>query len=194
MHKYKDDWIKNHEKNHLLNTRIDWKLNMLWSEKIFFVKETIEQKYFETEYYGWCDIGYFRNVTVNLQLWPNNSKILSLNKNKVHYAKVNLDKQYTNSLMRLILNKNSKGLPSVPIPENQVSIAGGFFILHKEKIDWWSNIYDSKISLYFSNDYLVKDDQIIIIDSIFSEPNHFLLYEENDSRYDNWFMFQRILM
>jgi hypothetical protein len=52
-----------------------WELNMLWSEKIAFVQETIRNHYFDTEYYGWCDIGYFRNRqadthTSNLMSWP----------------------------------------------------------------------------------------------------------------------------
>jgi hypothetical protein len=39
---------------------------MLWSEKISFVKETMDNQYFNTEYYGWCDIGYFRNRSNDL--------------------------------------------------------------------------------------------------------------------------------
>ena len=60
-YKYKDYWIENHTNNILLNDKSCWELNMLWSEKIWFVNECIERKYFETEFYGWCDIGYFRN-------------------------------------------------------------------------------------------------------------------------------------
>ena len=58
-YKYKEYWIANHEKNLLLNDKSCWELNMLWSEKIWFVKDTIERKLYETEFYGWCDIGYF---------------------------------------------------------------------------------------------------------------------------------------
>ena len=56
-YKYKKQWMKNHEKNHLLNQMTEWKVNMLWSEKISFVEETVSNKYFDTEMYGWCDIG-----------------------------------------------------------------------------------------------------------------------------------------
>ena len=45
---------------------MDWKINMLYSEKINFVKETLQKKYFDTEFYGWCDIGYFRCNQENL--------------------------------------------------------------------------------------------------------------------------------
>jgi len=84
-YKYKDFWIENHKKNLLLNDKSCWELNMLWAEKIPFVKQTIQRKYFDTEFYGWCDIGYFRNRihdyidtnTSQLINWPNKDKINS---------------------------------------------------------------------------------------------------------------------
>ena len=89
-YKYKDYWIRNHEKNSLLNDKSCWELNMLWAEKTSFVKETIERKYFDTCFYGWCDIGYFRNRTgeyndtntSELINWPNYDKINALDKKK----------------------------------------------------------------------------------------------------------------
>lgn len=100
-YKYKDYWIKNHMKNNYLNNnsihKTEWKLNMLWSEKISFVKEVIENKYFVTPWYGWCDIGYFRcrNNDINISeisKWPNSKKIENLNKNKIYYALINNNK------------------------------------------------------------------------------------------------------
>ena len=73
-YKYKDYWIKNHEKNHLLNTKICWELNMLWSEKLSFVKKTIDENYFEGDWFGWCDIGYFRSAGFDIKKWPNPKK------------------------------------------------------------------------------------------------------------------------
>lgn len=81
-YKYRDYWIENHRKNFPLNNKTSWELNMLWSEKISFVKETVERTYFETEFYGWCDIGYFRNRVgeytdtniSELTNWPNTNK------------------------------------------------------------------------------------------------------------------------
>ena len=196
-YQYEEYWIKNHEKNDLLNEYIDWKVNMLWSEKINFVKETCENKYFDTEYYGWCDIGYFRNRNNDshidsLKNWPNNEKILALDKNKIHYALINNDQMYVSYLYEIIRNKNRKGLPINEIPPNQYSIAGGFFTLHKSKIEWWHETYYKRLLLYFENDYLVKDDQILIVDCVFTYPFNFQLYAERYEEYDNWFMFQRI--
>jgi len=197
-YKYKELWIKNHLNNHLLNGRSSWELNMLWSEKIWFVKETIERKYFETDFYGWCDIGYFRNRpndthTNTLNNWTNNQSILINNKNKICYACISNDDDDVNYLYNLVNNKNMYGLPIREIPAHQNSIAGGFFFLFKDNIDWWASVYDEKLEAYFNHNYLVKDDQIILVDCIFSNINNFTLFRENIENLDNWFMFQRIL-
>ena len=198
MYKYKSQWENNHKSNYLLKDKVDWRVNMLWSEKIFFVKETIEQQYFNTDFYGWCDIGYFRGrwndlTTTMLHYWPDPIKLSKLDINKIYYAYVN-NSQDMSLLQSFICNKNAVGLPKIPIPDNQVSVAGGFFILHKDLINWWSNTYESKLSLYFLNNRLVKDDQIIIADCIFSNIDHFSLQKESHPIYDNWFMFQRLLL
>jgi len=197
-YKYKDFWIENHNKNLLLNNKSCWELNMLWAEKISFVKETIEKKYFDTEFYGWCDIGYFRNRindtnTHLLMNWPNPSKINDIDKNKIVYACINNSDLYMNNLISIIKNKNQIDLPTTPIPPFQNSIAGGFFILYKDMINWWFKTFDTKLCKYFTNNYLVKDDQIILADCVFSNLNKFLLFRESQYPYDNWFMFQRIL-
>jgi hypothetical protein len=197
--KYREKWIENHEHNMLLNTKVDWKLNMLWCEKINFVRETIENKYFDTEYYGWCDIGYFRgrsnDLPINmLEKWPSHDKIMNLDKTKIYYAQINNNQFYMDQLKKLILNKNSVLLPKVPIPPDQLSIAGGFFISHFENIPWWHNEFYGKLERYFSYNYLVKDDQIIVADCVFSNMHRFHLCKENNVNYDNWFLFQRYLL
>jgi hypothetical protein len=198
LYKYKEYWIKNHAINFLLNEKIDWKVNMLWSEKLWFVNETIKNNYFDSKWYGWCDIGYFRNRqddlnTMFLSTWPNPNKILSLNQDKIYYGCINNDVSYINYLRKIINNKNALGLPKNEIPCYQKSISGGFFIVHPNKIEWWIKTYETKLEDYFKNNYLVKDDQIILADCIFSEQDHFVLFRENNKLYDNWFMFQRIL-
>jgi hypothetical protein len=197
-YKYKDYFIENQLRNRLLHY-IDWKLQMIWAEKIHFVSDAYSKGYFQSEWYGWCDIGYFRGRPNDIQVgsiqhWPNPEKIAKLDTEKIYYARVNNDNKYFWGLVKHILQKNDNGLPSVPIPENQVSIAGGFFLIHYTKIYWWRNTYDDKLIAYFHNDYLVKDDQIIVIDCIANNFPHFHLVQESDPKYDNWFLFQRYLL
>lgn len=197
-YEYKDYWIKNHEKNVLLNDKSSWMLNMIWSEKIHFVKQTMDNQYFTTDFYGWCDIGYFRNRnndinTMHLKNWPKDQFFLNSDTDKICYACIKNDEGYLNFLYKLVNNINEKGLPVQQIPPYQNSIAGGFFITHKKNIEWWANTYDTMLRTYFENDYLVKDDQMILLNCIFTNLDRFTLFRENVDILDNWFMFQRIL-
>lgn len=195
-YKYKKEWVLNHVNNKSL-IHTNWSLNMLWSEKISFVQDTIHHKYFDTEWYGWCDSGYFRNRIHDMLVsdldskWPNTDLIATSDPEKIIYGCVS--PHTFNDLKNIILNQNSSGLPVQPIPMNQVSVAGGFFLIHKNKINWWANIYYEKLRLYFENQYLVKDDQILLVDCITNHLNDFHLCTENYPNYDCWFMFQRIL-
>jgi len=205
-YQYKQAWIKNHAKNMSLNGKTEWKVNMLWSEKIHFVNEARLNQYFpETDFYGWCDIGYFREGPC--PTFCNTPKMLSLNKNKIYYACV--DPNQFNALKEIVQRKNDKGLPLIPIPPEQVSIAGGFFIAHHSKIEGWHQLFDKKLRLYFENNYLVKDDQMIILDCVVSETKRFHLIggsapspppiesspllSSKPSTENPWFVFRRFL-
>jgi hypothetical protein len=198
FYKYEKLWIENHKSNSTLSS-VDWKVIMLWCEKMSFVNETIQEKYFETEMYGWCDIGYFRCRNDDLKLyqlmeWPNKEKINSLDIHKIHYACVSNNDEIFNKIKNIVLDKNEYDLPNHPLPELERSIAGGFFICHYSKLNWWLNTFESKLVAYFDHGYLVKDDQMIITNCYFLNEEHFVLHRENDSNFDNWFMFQRILL
>jgi hypothetical protein len=186
-------------KNPLLNNVVDWRVNMLWSEKVWFVNDTIKNKYFNTDLHGWCDIGYFRNRETDLNTnklcnWPNPSFVVNIDPSKIHYACINNDNNLLNHIYSNVNTKNEYGLPCKEIPPFINFIAGGFFILHKDKIDWWTKTYDTKLNLYFDHKALVKDDQIILLDCIMTDVDNFTIYRGHDSNYDNWFMFQRILL
>lgn len=198
-YKYKDYWIKNHEKSNMgLHKVIDWQLNMLWNEKVFLVNETIKKGYFKTLYYGWCDIGYFRNRTNDLHTnyltsWPNVIKLLEFSKQDlIHYACIN------DNLLELtndIKSHYNNALKTPPTERyNDVSFAGGFFILPPNMSDFYAAIYETKLEYYFSNDYFIKDDQTIIQDIILTNPHLFDVCKEDNPRFDNWFMFQRFLL
>ncbi len=199
--RYTDKWIENHSKNWLLNQTTEWRLNMLWAEKTAFVLKTMQIQIFpKTDFYGWMDIGYWRGrehcdtPISELKKWPDTQIIRNLSHYKIHYALVNNDKTLISELIRSINIKNPKtNLPFREIEPMQFSIAGGFFILHANLVKEWQQMFDDKLRLYFEHNYLVKDDQIIIADCIFSNMSKFVLHREEKTQYDNWFMFQRLL-
>jgi hypothetical protein len=201
QYRYKEKWIENHTKNIWLNTKVGWEVSVLWAEKVHFVHQTIQKGLFKEhsiQWYGWCDIGYFRPQSggcltpPQIKAWPNPQTLAALDPSKIHYALVN---PYISDIIHCVKNKDPHtGLPQPPIPPNQVSIAGGFFLTTHENLEYWVKMFDEKLALYFQHDALVKDDQIIIIDCILSDPVKFKLHRENTPGYDNWFMFQRLLM
>ena len=193
-YKWKTKWQNNHKNNNTLNNKsrwdTDWKLNMLWSEKINFVKDTMENHYFDSEYYGWCDIGYFRDSTT--MNWPKLHTVNILKKHKIYYGQPG-EQTTLEKLKKIILTKNKNNMPMQPIPEHQVSVAGGFFILHKDKLEWWHKKYYDRLKDYFTYNYLVKDDQIVIIDCIINNLKHFQLVKETNPYKDKWFVFHSYL-
>jgi hypothetical protein len=187
LYSLKDKWIENHSKNYLLN-HTSWELNMLWNEKVFMVYETMKENPFNTQWFGWCDIGYFRDGIMGTKEfpWPNLDKIKSLHQSRIYYGLV--DEKWIEKIKRSVSSKNEKGLPLIPIPENQVSIAGGFFVSHNSNIQWYKELIEKTICLYFENNYLIKDDQIIVADCIFSNLQKFQLIK------GDWFLFRDYLM
>lgn len=185
---WKDHWIKNHSKNHSLNTMTDWRVNMIWNEKIHFVKEA--SIIYNTSFCGWMDIGYFRDNPVPSE-WPNMSKMSA---NKVMYAIV-CDNREWEELKAIVKNENEQLLPRVPIPPLQISVAGGFFISHRKNLDWWHNTYYTRLQQYFEHDYLVKDDQMLILDCIIHKEEMFELRKNEYPKHtpNRWFCFQKYL-
>lgn len=220
MYKYSKKWIKNQilPDNELKDT-INWKVNMLWSEKLWFVKDTIDNKYFgegadgvngansAEECYGWCDSGYFRNRIIDLNTndihnFPNSElmeKMKQEHKNQIFYGLLRNDNDILENISIFTNMKNSEtGLPYYPIPQNINLIAGGFFLIYSQKISWWCNLYEECLLRYFENNAVVKDDQIIIVNCIFGDNNksHFKLIQDDEKYsniYDKWFLFQRFL-
>jgi hypothetical protein len=195
-YKYKDAWIKNHNTSQLsLHKKIDWQLNMLWNEKIHFVNETIRNKYFDTVYYGWCDIGYFRNLSASkitrLLEWPSPTKILKF-PNKIHYGCVQTDPEKYNGLHNDVIKHYTSHYTIAPFLDEKIEeicFAGGFFILTKPLAEIYGRLFDIKLQYYFKNGFTIKDDQQIIMDCIFTNPRLFQIHFSSD-----WFMFQDILL
>ena len=190
--RHKDFWRENHNRNPLLNRKVEWEVNMLWAEKVHFVEETRTRLYFpKTEYYGWIDIGYFR-CRPNLDTpkeklcdFGHPDKVRKLDKHKIHVALVNSNNKYIQELSMLI----QKGFS---IPSDQISIGGGCFIGEYEKMGEWKRMFTEKMESYITKNRLIKDDQIIIADCVFSQLSNFQIHTEKGP-YDSWFLFTRVL-
>lgn len=195
-------WIQNHTKNTILNQRTVWEVNMLWCEKLDMVRRTMRARHFGEDpasWYGWCDIGYFRGGLYNLPpaqvtCWPHPEVIAALDRTKIYYGCVNNDVDYVAQLAAQIRCKNADGVPAVPIPANQTSISGGFFVGTPDNLAWWADTFYGLLTDYFNAGRLIKDDQILVADGVFTHRDRFeLVYEDYPDLY-NWFMFTRYFL
>ena len=203
-YEFRDAWIDNHRRNVYLNQAIDWEVNMMWSEKIMFVKRVVDNldRYFPqlavaehaalavVDMVGWCDIGYFRDAGEQdmVRQWPEPSALQVLSRKKIHYGMI-LDtknkKEHQDRvrvLMQIVADRDEHtGLPKVPIPPTQNCFAGGFFLCHPTLIDGWNETYTDTLRTYFRHRMLVKDDQIILTHCILSQTHRFQIHRLEDA-------------
>lgn len=226
FHNYKHErfWMDNNARPECKISEIaDWRLNMLWCEKTHFVRETIEQQYFDTEYYGWCDVGYFRDTLspgseyrerIRKQ-WPNPNKINRLHKDKVYYgcniSPTNLHKCYYFHMNHFHNKEPDTGIPRELYPPLAHLLSGGFYITGREKALWWCRRFQDVLEQYITNNAMIQDDQHIIAHCVFTTrgtasgtmnetmtgttSDDFCILKVNETSEDKlWFLFREFLI
>ena len=61
---WKEQWIQQHELDPEKNIHSP-ELYAIWAQKAFFVKKAVDLNPFKTEFFFWCDIGAFREGSLN---------------------------------------------------------------------------------------------------------------------------------
>ena len=214
-YKYERFWMENNARPECKLAQIaDWRLNMLWCEKTHFVRETIENRYFDTEYYGWCDVGYFRDTLSSgsayreriRQQWPNPNKINRLHKDKVYYG-CNLTPSqlyigYTYHTRYFNNIDADTRIPRESYPPRAHMLSGGFYITGREKALWWCSRFQEILELYIANNVVIQDDQHIIAHCVFTNGMNggttnpdFCIIKVNETNEDAlWFLFRDFLL
>lgn len=216
-YKHERFWIRNNERNeNKLRDIADWRLSMLWCEKTNLVKETIEKRYFDTEYYGWCDIGYFRDSlsvasssasyrdTIR-NAWSNPAIIQRLHKDKVYYG-CNITPKHIYSLTKWMTRHfdpsnidPTTGVPRDLYHSDAHYFSGGFYIAGREKALWWNDTFQRALEKYINADAFIKDDQHIISYCVFTgslDADFRIVYSNHNTDRDErcWFVFRDFLL
>lgn len=103
-------------------------LNLIWNEKVFMVQKAAEMNPFNSEYFMWIDAGIYqyREILPPDQIYSNINTLKSLPIDKFIYS---TSEAYNKDLIR--------------IDNYYHHIAGGGWIMHKNMIDSYANLYDS---------------------------------------------------
>lgn len=121
-------------------------LNLIWNEKIFLMNKALQLNPFMSDFFIWVDAGicvYRDNLPPKLP-FPNLNKMNSLPKNKFIYSASDI---YNES------NVN---------PTNYYhSISGTVYILHRDIIEYFANIYDQYLNKLVDENNIWTDQVIL---------------------------------
>ena len=174
-YKYLEQWKKTLELDDFKAIH-NIELYMIWAEKSQFLKLGAEMNPFGSEFFLWCDIGYFRNTDAHIPI----AKMLNF-PNKETIEKLPRDRMLMLLVKYILLNKF-----------NDTKIGGGMFGGFRETISGWANIYDYTMNFFFANNIFAGQDQVIMTYIFEKLPNLCLCI--NSQKSEDWFLLHRLLM
>lgn len=123
-------------------------LNLVWNEKIFLIQKALEINKFNSDYFMWIDAGLspYRNKVPSIKTFPDISKLNSLPKDKFIYSST----QYLGDYNEKLVTKNNY----------YHHISGTSYIIHKDKINFFVEIYKIYLELLIDNNNIWTDQVI----------------------------------
>tara|TARA_Y100001933_G_scaffold263119_1_gene323418 strand:+ start:777 stop:1505 length:729 start_codon:yes stop_codon:yes gene_type:complete len=122
------------------------KLNLIWNEKIFLIKEALKINIFPSEFYCWIDAGIcvYRDKNPPKKPFPNPNKLNKLPKNKFIYSS-------SNRYIRENIN----------IKNYYHHISGGSYVIHRNLIYDFSKLYGEYLDKLTKNRNIWTDQLIL---------------------------------
>ena len=157
-------------------------LYLIWAEKIYFLKEVVDNNVFNTKCFYWIDIGYFRN--------PINSEFnldFPSSKNCLEDPRVifnSLRKFYNKEIIafkRLDIKFYKKFIKNC-------NVGAGMFGGQKEYIDKFYTLYFNTIKIFIEKNFFIGKEQNIFAYIALVHPNVVKLIYSKD-----WFYFRKYL-
>jgi hypothetical protein len=180
-YKYYDTFVEQHKLDHELNVGHSVELYMVWCEKSHFLKRTILNNIFNTEYFLWVDIGCFREQNTLFINWPDINKMKIIPVNKVLLCEV-----YDFSEEELKCNS----LEQLPDFRFINRLGGTIFGGKAEPLLLWHDKYYEMVEYFINVNKLIIKDQSIM-NCVFL-MNRELCFLQNPHSY-HWFYLQDFL-
>jgi hypothetical protein len=138
-YKYKDKMITH--STHCPSVEV----NLIWNEKIFLIKKALELNPFFSDFFCWVDAGIciYRNNAPPTESFPNLDKLNKLPKDKFIYSSSN---PYIESNVR---------------PDNYYHHISGTYILHKNIINDFANMYETYLDKLVDKNNIWTDQVIL---------------------------------
>ena len=135
------------------NIQTDWvhcpskELNIIWIQKLFLMQIVKNLNPFNSDYFIWIDAGIceYRDKTPPATIFPNRDKLLSLPTDKFVFTSSEFD----------------FFIPNRPNDDYYHYIAGTSFLLHKNFIDFFVELFKTYLNEYLSKTDWRYTDQVI---------------------------------
>ena len=189
-----DFWKKQQDKDSEYNAHRDWKLYLIWNEKVTWLRDTSESNPFNSKYFIWLDAGYIREPQSNLghimrrdnveedkiyvvNVYPFKPCQTEMNKmGKIFFGKVD-DNNYhllnTSCPARRTAAVNS----SIDLKGARGLIAAGSVFGTAQAISKYQKMYFDSIKLYASLSLFVGKEQYMMASLAVENRNFFFLVE-----------------
>ena len=186
LYKYIDFFEKNTSHEYFPYHDISKELILIWINRHLFLKE-LKNKYYAS-FYSYLDFGYLRNYDNGEPLVLN---IDELNKDKIYLGLIKNDKEYLKQIYDLVNGICNEKIQYL-LKNNLYSIGGGGNIISYSKVDLWMSYYENILMNFIDNKIDFKDDQTIIISTLFNKydiDSFDIITIKND-----WFPFIKFLI
>jgi hypothetical protein len=171
------DWKKEEDNDFEIIRGHNEFLYKIWAEKIYFIKDAIENKIFENDIYCWVDIGSFRdkNRMNDFNDFPLKEKII---KDKINILLINKFKE--NEMNNIVIDDRFKF----------VNRLGGNFAGGKDIMLNMSVLYENMLNEFDKVNIFKGKEQIIWNYLYINNPQLFNLTNAIEfNGYDKWFYF-----
>jgi hypothetical protein len=165
-------------------------LYVVWAEKMRFVERAIHSNPFGSEWFCWCDAGYFRNASEMpyYRTWPSPSFIAKAARDKLHITGIN-------PFLAAELNAGG-GIPSSLSMVGKVRLAAGVMLAHAEH---WSRMvipqfYALQGFLISHNQFAGREETVLNVLCI-KHPTLFnVMQARGRTEQDRWFWGRRAFL
>jgi len=183
---YKDKWIEHHKMDPEMHHSPE--VYAIWAQKAFFVEKAIEENPFNTSYFFWCDIGAFRNPSIDPVVLHSFPRTKYLKEDTMLLMSV-ADMKETDKI------RKEDGICGEMISHawNEVRLVGGLWGGGRNACLQWKKEYQQMLEKYFNANRFAGKDQQVMLSTYIENPSIAKVVTCTDLSKDKWWFLEYLL-
>jgi hypothetical protein len=185
---YSDKWIQHHFMDPEKQIHSP-ELYAVWAQKAFFLENVTKMNPYNTEYFVWCDFGFFRDPSIPPSIFKTFPQTKHLSEDKIIILAINDMKDYDKTM-------NSDGIYGEPITVDnwrEVRLGAGVFGGGITACKKWKIAYQTMLEKYFLVNRFAGKEQVVMFSTYVYNPTLANIVTHTKYDIDVWFFFQYLL-